>query len=66
MALVYRLQFDKHTLNRDLSDMIIRLESNDDISRMISDPFPFLNEIGAFMEGVDVSALKNPPESVFG
>ncbi|MEL7454842.1 MAG: hypothetical protein AAGJ50_15905 [Pseudomonadota bacterium] len=64
MALVYRLQFDKHSLGKELPDMIIRLESNAEIQRMASDPVPFLQEIGAFMSGMDTSALANPPADV--
>ncbi|MTJ04090.1 MAG: hypothetical protein FH759_05265 [Sediminimonas qiaohouensis] len=64
MALVYRLQFDKHTQTRTEPDMIIRLESNDEIKRMVSDPVEFLKEIGAFIEGMDVSGLMDPPEEV--
>ena len=64
MALVYRLQFDKHTLGRSVPDMIIRLETNEEIMRMANDPIPFLKEIGAYMDGMDTSGLENPPDEV--
>lgn len=64
MALVYRLQYDKHTKSRTVPDMIIRLETTDEIRRMSNDPVPFLKEIGAFIEGMDTAALENAPKEV--
>lgn len=67
MALVYRLQFDKHiiqrlTAGRQPPDLRVIFDSEREVDEFLLDPKRFLTSIGAYIDGMDFSRMQTKPQ----